>query len=82
LTVGGQLIQKEKKSGKPIDAKKESLLLIKAIRINTMSKLTFADSKKFESLLTDMFPGISVEDIVYEDLEAAIHTIIDDLKLE
>jgi len=34
-----------------------------------MSKLTFADSKKFESLLTDMFPGITVEDIVYEDLE-------------
>lgn len=52
-----------------MDSKKEALLLIKAIRINTMSKLTFADSKKFEGLLTDMFPGINVEDIVYEDLE-------------
>jgi dynein heavy chain 2 len=47
-----------------------------------MSKLTFADSKKFESLLTDMFPGITVEDIVYEDLEQAIHAIIDEHKLE
>jgi dynein heavy chain 2 len=82
LTVGGQLIQKEKKSGKPLDYKKEALLLIKAIRINTMSKLTFGDSKKFEGLLTDMFPGISVEDIIYEDLEKAIHDIITELKLE
>lgn len=47
-----------------------------------MSKLTFGDSKKFEGLLTDMFPGISVEDIIYEDLEKAIHDIITELKLE
>lgn len=47
-----------------------------------MSKLTFADSKKFEGLLTDMFPGINVEDIVYEDLEGAIKTVLDQMKLE
>jgi len=47
-----------------------------------MSKLTFGDSKKFEFLLSDMFPGINVEDIVYEDLEKAIHEVLAELNLE
>jgi dynein heavy chain 2 len=82
LTVGGQLIQKEKAQSKKLDFTREAIILIKAIRINTMSKLTFGDSKKFESLLNDMFPGIRVEDIVYEDLEKAIHETIEEFKLE
>jgi len=30
-----------------------------------MSKLTFFDTKKFNGLLNDIFPGIKVEDIIY-----------------
>ena len=82
LTVGGQLIQKEKIKKKELSFNEEALILIKAIRINTMSKLTFGDSKKFEFLLNDMFPGIRVEDIVYEDLEKAIHATLTELNLE
>ena len=44
----------------------EAQLLIKAIRINTMSKLTFLDMNKFVALVTDVFPGIKCEDILYE----------------
>jgi dynein heavy chain 2 len=44
----------------------ESELLIKALRINTLSKLTFVDMNKFVVLIKDVFPGISVKDIVYQ----------------
>jgi len=82
LTVGGNLIQENKKQKKTIDDKIEAALLIKAIRINTLSKLTFADSNKFLGLLGDMFPGISSEDIAYENVQEAIKTACGELKLE
>lgn len=31
-----------------------------------MSKLTFIDMNKFVALMSDIFPGISSKDIVYE----------------
>lgn len=43
----------------------ECELLIKAIRINTLSKLTFTDMRKFKFLLQDIFPGIDSKDISY-----------------
>lgn len=46
----------------------EGELLIKAIRINTMSKLTFSDMRKFMALVQDVFPGVKSEDIVYAQL--------------
>lgn len=36
----------------------EALLLIKSVRVNTLSKLTYSDSRRYEHLQTDMFPGI------------------------
>ena len=72
LVVAGQLIQKSFESGEKATDKKEAELLIKAIRVNTMSKLTFSDSKKFENLMTNIFLGVSVEDVKYEDLTKAI----------
>jgi len=60
----------------------EALLLIKSIRVNTISKLTYSDSMKYEFLQADMFPGIKSEDIVYEKLQAAIKESLKDLKLQ
>jgi len=37
-----------------------------------MSKLTFIDTKKFAGLMTDLFPGIKVEDIQYELVTKAV----------
>jgi len=59
----------------------EALLLIKSIRVNTISKLTYSDSKKYEYLQADMFPGIKSEDIAYEKLHQAIREALKDLKL-
>lgn len=56
--------------------------MIKAIRINTMSKLTYSDAKKYEALQSDMFPGINSEDIAYEDLTAAIKVALEEMKHE
>lgn len=82
LTVSGRLIFEERKrQGKELDSDVESELLIKAIRINTLSKLTFPDMRKFKGLLGDIFPGIKSEDIVYEQLEATVQQVLKEMKL-
>jgi len=82
LNTGGQLIQNEIKKGVRLDYEAEALLLIKSIRVNTISKLTYSDSKKYDFLQADMFPGIKSEDIAYERLHAAIKEAIEELKLQ
>ena len=54
------------KKGRKLQYEDEALILIKAIRVNTMSKLTYNDAIKYEALQTDMFPGINSADIEYE----------------
>lgn len=54
----------------------EAELLIKAIRINTMSKLTFYDTRKFVALVNDVFPGIKSKDIAYDELSAALREVL------
>lgn len=56
-------------------------MLIKSIRVNTISKLTYTDSRKYEYLQADMFPGIKSEDIAYEKLHEAIRESLKELKL-
>ncbi len=58
-----------------ISAKYESQLVVQAARINTLSKLTYGDSKRFDGLLQDIFPGIDLRDIEYENLRQALHEI-------
>ena len=65
MNTGGQLIQEELKKGRKLDYEAEALLLIKSIRVNTISKLTYSDSYKYEFLQQDMFPGIKSQDIDY-----------------
>ena len=50
----------------------EYQLVVQALRLNTLSKLTFADSKRFDSLVKDVFPGVSFKDLEYLELEAAL----------
>lgn len=68
MNTGGQLIQAELKRGLKLDYAAEALLLIKSIRVNTISKLTYSDSYKYEYLQQDMFPGIKSQDIDYAEL--------------
>lgn len=50
----------------------EELIAIQALRINTLSKLTFSDSKSFDSLIKDVFPDVKFEDVDYAELQAAL----------
>lgn len=77
LTVAGRLIYEQKA---PATSEVESELLIKALRINTLSKLTFADMNKFVVLIQDVFPGIKVKDIVYEKITEAVKKVFEEEK--
>ena len=57
------------------------MLLIKAIRINTLPKLTYTDLTKFISLIEDVFPSVESSDIDYKELTKAIEEVIASMKL-
>ena len=58
-----------------IDGNLEAKLVVQALRINTLSKLTFSDSARFDGLVQDVFPGIEFKDIEYETLGAAFREV-------
>ena len=75
LNSGGRIIQNMKAEGKEISPPEEYEILIKAVRVNTLSKLTFADTSKFLALIGDVFPGTHSGDITGGELEAAIREV-------
>lgn len=76
LNSGGRLIQSYKTTGEDVSPQREYEILIKAVRVNTLSKLTFADTSKFLALIGDVFPGVESSDIHGGDLEVAIRDIM------
>lgn len=57
-------------------------MVVQALRINTLSKLTFGDSSRFNALISDVFPGIEFKDIEYEELAACIRTVCEEKSLK
>lgn len=55
--------------------------MVQALRINTLSKLTFSDSIRFDALVKDVFPGIEFKDIEYETLAEAIRQVCKETNL-
>ncbi|MBO6261976.1 MAG: AAA family ATPase, partial [Bacilli bacterium] len=82
LTVASQQIQLFINEGKVATYEEETSILIKAIRINVLSKLTFSDSQLFNLLIQDVFPGIDMSDIVYDNLNKALMESYKDLHYE
>ena len=78
LNSGGRLIQSYKVNGTPVTTELEFEILIKAVRVNTLSKLTFSDTIKFLALIGDVFPGVKSADIAGGELEAAIKEVMKD----
>ncbi|KAJ3116477.1 Cytoplasmic dynein 2 heavy chain 1 [Phlyctochytrium bullatum] len=81
LGLAGSLLQAEKKTGR-VDLKREATIVVKALRVNTLSKLTYVDSLRFNGLMKDVFPNVNAEDIVYEELRTAILEVLKELHLE
>ena len=50
--------------------------------VEALKKLTFIDSKKFAALMTDLLPGIKVEDIKYDLMTKAIKEALKEKGLE
>jgi len=78
---------KEKKSPEEVKEaelpyEREAELLVAALRVNTLSKLTFGDSQRFEGIILDLFPGLQAQDVAQEQLQAAVHEALKELKLE
>ena len=78
LNTGGKLVQQAKvqSGGNGVSLKTETEILIKSVRVNTLSKLTFSDARTFLGLIADVFPGVASEDIRYEQLEAAMKEVM------
>ena len=64
-----------------VDGAMEYRLVVQALRLNTLSKLTFADCKRFDNLVCDVFPGVSIEEVEHAELEAAVREACKDLNL-
>ncbi len=83
LSHGGQLLQQAKQARTPnIDEKFETSLLIGALKINTLSKLTHEDSVRFKNLLVDVFGSVDVEEISYMSLQQALQASLRELNLQ
>ena len=61
---------------------KELELLVQALRLNTLSKLTFADSKRFDDLIHDVFPGVEFKSVEQQQLEDALKQVAKEMNLE
>ena len=55
--------------------------MVQALRLNTLSKLTFADSKRFDSLVKDVFPGVAIKEGGHTDLEKALREVCKEINL-
>ncbi len=59
----------------------EYKLVVQALRLNTLSKLTFADCKRFDGLVRDVFPGVSIQEVVHAELDTALREACKELNV-
>ncbi|KAI9102585.1 dynein heavy chain and region D6 of dynein motor-domain-containing protein [Phlyctochytrium arcticum] len=81
LGLAGRLLHQERRTQKSIDIIREAAVMVKALRVNTLSKLTFADSQRFEGLMNDVFPNIPLEEVSYQALEQAVRDTYAEMNL-
>lgn len=65
-----------------LHAVQESSLVVQALRLNTMSKLTFADSSRFDALVKDVFSGVNFTDVEDQILMNALDQVYKEARLE
>ena len=82
FSLAGRVLQNHKRNhDQPPNDVEEAILLIEAVRMNTISKLTFTDTRSFQDLCVDLFPGVTAKDIEYLELEIHIREAIEEMKL-
>lgn len=63
-------------------AVQESGLVVQALRLNTMSKLTFADSSRFDALVKDVFSGVNFNNVGDQLLMRTLEEVYKEAQLE
>ncbi|KAI8844037.1 dynein heavy chain and region D6 of dynein motor-domain-containing protein [Chytriomyces cf. hyalinus JEL632] len=81
LGLAGRLLHEEKQKN-AIDRNREIAIAVKALRVNTLSKLTLADAQRFNALVKDVFPEAKIEDIAYDTLSVAVKEVFEDMNLD
>ncbi|MFT7803200.1 cytoplasmic dynein 2 heavy chain 1 [Arapaima gigas] len=81
LRSSGSLLQQQRRASGRSQIK-ESYIVVQALRLNTMSKLTFADSARFDALVRDVFPGVDFKDVEDASLSAALEDVMKEANLE
>nr|XP_026693267.1 cytoplasmic dynein 2 heavy chain 1-like isoform X1 [Ciona intestinalis] len=76
------LRRKTENSETKITPDDECKLVVQALRINTLSKLSFADSQRFDALVKDVFPNIVFQEMEQESLRAAIDAQCNEMHLD
>lgn len=56
--------------------------MVQALRLNTMSKLTFADTSRFDALVKDVFSGVQLTNLVDQRLVYALEEVYKEAQLE
>ena len=72
----------ESKGQKHLAKEKEVEIVVQALRLNTLSKLTFGDSSRFDALIKDVFLDVAFNNEGYEDLKKAIKESYAELELK
>uniref|UniRef100_A0A3Q3KJ04 Cytoplasmic dynein 2 heavy chain 1 n=1 Tax=Monopterus albus TaxID=43700 RepID=A0A3Q3KJ04_MONAL len=65
-----------------LHAVQESSLVVQALRLNTMSKLTFADNSRFDALVRDVFSGVNFTEVEDQILMNALEQVYKEARLE
>ncbi|KAG8523219.1 Cytoplasmic dynein 2 heavy chain 1, partial [Galemys pyrenaicus] len=81
LRGSGNLLRQLKKTG-ITEQVNESHIVVQALRLNTMSKFTFADCTRFDALIKDVFPGIDFKEVEYNELRAALNQVFEEANYE
>uniref|UniRef100_T1IHY1 Cytoplasmic dynein 2 heavy chain 1 n=1 Tax=Strigamia maritima TaxID=126957 RepID=T1IHY1_STRMM len=82
----GNLLQHSRKKlldespGKTSD-ESEKEIVVQALRMNTLSKLTFSDSQRFDALIHDVFSKVEFSEGGYEDLTSCAREVCEDMGL-
>ncbi len=67
----GNMLKMDKKAN-PGQKVNELDIVVRALRLNTLSKLTYGDSIRFDTLVKDVFPSIVFNNEGYEELKEAL----------
>ncbi|KAF4008811.1 hypothetical protein G4228_000485 [Cervus hanglu yarkandensis] len=81
LRGSGNLLRQLKKTSVKQNVN-ESHIVVQALRLNTMSKFTFADCTRFDALIKDVFPGIDFKAVEYDELSAALKQVFEEANYE